>query len=776
VIVRRKDLGLKNSERSKFQAGENVFEAQPAEAMGNSWFATPRVNDPQEWMIFDQARPPNAIGILRAPDYTGDPWQFVPVDKRERQQAARGKLATEIQESHDPRQMVAVASAFAAGGSELAARVRATFGTPDEAKADPPLFTGELGGSYGDTARTEVIIPPDPVPAPPIEVDAEPGRDEMRRHVVAYDANGDVVGTQEVVIRRGELARAWLGWKREWGEPKRVSGISHKRNAITLGPKGRYDTWLSPQEVCPESFFAENPGCTIRPPQAPAQALVDLSQEAQALVDLSQEAQIQEAQSETPAFSNTPKKPKKTKAPKAAKPPKPPKPARGRAREQYIDPITGEPVPSSTPGAIASGGYIVRTRPRKGSPLVTVPIDPDELGAPTYEIEITAQQLAERARTAAEALRDDKKLERELGALKGKQAIPGVAETFRNAGSAARKFLELNEGYYSPIAAGLVDFGDASRDWADTQEVWVPRKGRGKGSAKEQGYMARLIDTKKGQRVLGVGIGAGTGGFEARLLAILTWIFSQTASKRWAEVDWHRIEALNDRIDEAIEQNDLGPAAARARGGQQTPTYPAASGIYTGSELIAHPSVQASPRARATVEANVNLERLSAVRARLQEAYKAGRSCLPPDVRRAVNRRLRYLKELERHPIRISTAAICAHARSESSAELLAALEEGGGAIQDRELACTFPLLVEDSDRLARVCEDGYSADWPTEEVAAWEADPYRHELQLEATPLAVRRRAPAQDQAPTFDEALDRFDQVEEDMFGPAVDEEIPF
>jgi hypothetical protein len=638
--------------------------------------------------------------------------------------------------------------------------VRLEDGSGDQWKA--PL--GRLERlSYNDLkAAVEAgDFPPEPelVPLPPAEAPDEPSRDEMRRSVLVYDADGDVIDTQEIVIRRGELARKWME-PGGWTEPRRVSGISHKRNAIALGPKGKYDLWLSPQEVCPESFFQDNPGCSVRPPEVAPEAPKAKKKAKKKATKKAKKKATKKAKKKA-----TKKKATKKKATKKA-----PARSRGRAREQWLDPITGQPVPAQSPGAVPSGAFVARARARKGAPLQTVEIERQELGPASYRIELTADELAVRARLQAEELRKERALETKLAKLKGKQAIPGIRETYRSASAAARDFLVLNEFYYAPVVDGVIDFYDAAREWADGQEVWVPRKGRSRGSGRDAGYNERLSKTTKGRKLL------ETPGQTGLLAAVLTWIFSQTASKRWDDVDWHRIESLNDQIDDAIETQDAGHAARGARSGHESLLFPAASGVYEGDELARHPEVQALPRARATVEGRLNVEALIEAKDQLEAAYKVAKPCLAPDVRRVIAKRLRYLRHLERNPIRIEAASICAHARATVSGDLVAALEAGGGSIEDRSLSCTFPLLIEDTKRLTRTCEEGYSPDWPADEVGRWGEDPERFESHLEATPEPLRARAYRAPVPSSIDGALEAFDAKEAEMFGPPVDEEIPF
>ncbi|MEE8309957.1 MAG: DUF3560 domain-containing protein, partial [Hyphomicrobium sp.] len=489
----------------------------------------------------------------------------------------------------------------------------------------------------------------------------------------------------------------------------------------------------------------------------------------------------------------TKKKAAKKKAAKK-KASKGPARARGRAREQWVDAVTGEPVRAGTPGAIPSGDFVVRTRPRKGAPLQTVEIEPDELGEASYRIDMTAAELASRASQVAQKQRKSQALEKKLGKLKGKQEIPGIRSTFRTASSAAEEFLRLNEFFYAPVMNESVDITDAARDWADQQEVWVPRKGRARGSGKDQGYYARLHETAKGKQILAAQ--DGPGGRQALLMAILTWIFSQVKSKKWADVPWDKIDTLNSEIEDQIERQDAGSFAIADRADQQVVVYPAASGLYDDIDLARHPEVAARPRARASIEARVNLEITEQARQRLEAAFEKAKQCLTPDARKTVQRRIRYLRKLEKNPLRISSASICAHARSQSSLELMAALESGGGEVEEREVACTFPLLIEDTKRLARTCESGYQDTWPVDEASRWLDEPERYEAELESAPLVLTRRQsqteifdantapfegpPEPEIEPeaarmSYDQVLADFEQTEADLFGPPADEEIP-
>ena len=501
-----------------------------------------------------------------------------------------------------------------------------------------------------------------------------------------------------------------------------------------------------------------------------------------------------------PAKPKPKKKAKPKPKPKKKAPPKAPPRARGRARERFVDPITGEDVPASSAGAVPTGDYVARARARKGAPLRTVLIEPDELGVASYRIDLTEAELKKRAQAKGKQIKESRKIEAELGELKGKQALPGIAGTFRTAGQAARDFLATNEFYYAPFVEGIADAHDAIREWGDTQEVWIPKKGRSKTKAlREQGEYRRLAKTAKGAKILGLdsegkavlsGQGSSTRGL---LESVLTWVFSQTRSKRYADVEWHRIEALNDQLDQSFEHLDASDKAAVAnfRGAQAEPIYPASSGRYEGAELLQHPEVAAKPRARASAGAKINLEALNEATENLTEAYERGRRCLAPAVRRTVLRRLRYLRELMAHPTRIATANVCAHARESMSGELLQAVLEAGGDIEEYDPACSFPLLIEDTQRLARVCDDGYNADWADESASAWEDDPEKYSAELEATPPAVLRRVATQRSmfdatppssappapSPSFAQVERELDDREAEIFGyDEAEVEIPF
>jgi hypothetical protein len=487
--------------------------------------------------------------------------------------------------------------------------------------------------------------------------------------------------------------------------------------------------------------------------------------------------------------------PKKKKAAKKKARPKAPARARGRARERFVDPITGQPVPAKTVGAVPTGDFFARARARKDAPLRDVPIAVDELGIASYAIDMTQDELIDRARTVAKAEAEDRELEVQLSKLKGKQALPGVTGTFRTAGQAAEAFVRANELYYYP-ATEDGDIIDPIKEWMTDQEVWVPKKGRGKGSLREEGYMQRLHETTKGAKMLAR---MGAEGDRDRLISALTWVFSQARSKRYADVEWSRIDELNAQLDAHFDKVGMREDAQNYRASQPEVIYPAASGVYERRELLSHPDVARKPRALAVVEAEVNLEELARVTAELETAYKAGRSCMAPELRRAVLRRLRYLRELIAHPTRISTASICAHEPRRLSAEAAALAEESGVGIEELDPACVFPLLVEDSRRLARVCADGYDPDWPVAEAQRWEQEPERFETYLEASPPAVLRRPASQvamfepeppPPAPLFEPEYPGevpaegppdpfeapFDAQMEDLFGPNPDLEIPF
>lgn len=401
-----------------------------------------------------------------------------------------------------------------------------------------------------------------------------------------------------------------------------------------------------------------------------------------------------------------------------------------RASESLVDPITGER--SAGVAAVPSGRYYVRAGTGKASQMVDVEIAGSELGSPrtTYKVNLEPAELRRRAEAIIESRQQRKAVAKSLKRLKGKSDLPGIAGTFRSAGKAAANFLADNELYFMPYTEGVVDTDDAFRDWADKQEVFVSRKTK-------PGYYARLADTTKGEKILRKP-GAKGGGATGRLLNVLTWIFSQTPSKRYADVDWHRIEALADSLREALDNTDGAVVQTSV-----DIVYPVASGRYDATQLLAHPDIQAKPRTLAYAQAQVNSERIHEALTDLENAFDANKECMSPMLRNAVQARLTYLRRLESDPTMIATASICAYLpQGDVSGDMIAQLEELGGdlSLLETQLACNFPTIIEDSRRLAAACElGGYDSAWPVQQAAEWSREGTRAaEAKLETLPKGV--------------------------------------
>ena len=335
------------------------------------------------------------------------------------------------------------------------------------------------------------------------------------------------------------------------------------------------------------------------------------------------------------------------------------------ARREFIDEVTGLPVREAKPGAVPSGRWVARVRPKKGAPLVTIEIDREELGPPTLQrADLSRSELVERAKVEANRQGEADAADARAAKRKGKQRVRGVGETFRTAGKAAAQFIEANHRFFDE--AETRDLGDAVRDWMDAVEV---RRGKA---------WRKLAKTKKGQEILGKFYAGRGGAFEA----LLTWLFSQARSKRWADVDWSLFELLEERIRSAPGGSDLPAVEYR----------PAAAIDAAALAVEQMTAAQAEEAARV-----YNAERLAELARELSNAYKASRKCLGSDERKVIRERARLVADLAKHPSRVWGLTLC--------------VPEGTTRL------CGLPVLEAELARVRRACDDGYDPDWPLREA-----------------------------------------------------------
>lgn len=359
-----------------------------------------------------------------------------------------------------------------------------------------------------------------------------------------------------------------------------------------------------------------------------------------------------------------------------------------RARREWVDQVTGQPVPGPRVGAVESGRYVARVRAAKGAPLVTVEVDPEDVHTADASFAVdraAVEGLRAQAAKAAKAAKAKPKRKAK------RQRLPGVAETYRSAGKAAEVFA-AGEGNWQVIddASESGDPHDFVRDWLDGVEV---RRGRG---------FRRLRETKKGAALLRYFKAGPDRDVRRGILAVLTWLFSQGRSKRWDRAPWSMVRSFGDALAADCETN-VRPHVAPGEplsGCAGWQWFPLASGEVDPESVLE----ELPEAAAAQVSAQANQERLRAEVAALAKAYKAARACMPKATQAAVRRRLRFLRALVKEPERIEHLYLCA--------------PEGWGRL------CGFHAVAADIARIERACAEPYRADWPEVEARQGKTTP----------------------------------------------------
>jgi hypothetical protein len=337
------------------------------------------------------------------------------------------------------------------------------------------------------------------------------------------------------------------------------------------------------------------------------------------------------------------------------------------ARREWIDQATGLPVKGPAPGAVPSGRYVTRVRPKKGAPLVDVEIDREELGPPQLErVDLDRAELVARAEATAAKQAEIDAPDKRAAKRKGKQKIRGVGETFRSAGKAAREYIDANHPFFD-VAEGL-DAGDQIADWMDGIEV---KRGPG---------WRRLSKTKKGAAILAKF--RAMQGREA-FRDLFTWIFSQARDKRWASVDWGMVDSLEAAIRSVPGVPELPPIE-----------YRPAAAVQAAALALEHMTPKAADEA-ARVH---NAEALEEIAAELGKAYKSARKCLGPEARKAIRTRAKLVADLAKHPARLWHLRLC--------------IPEGTTRL------CGLPVLETELERIKKACAEGYEVNWPIVEAA----------------------------------------------------------
>lgn len=144
--------------------------------------------------------------------------------------------------------------------------------------------------------------------------------------------------------------------------------------------------------------------------------------------------------------------------------------ANPQARHEYRDLVTGDLVRQGTPGAMATGRYVMRIRPEKGLPMEVVEVDREDLD-PAKDTFGVAKETYSKYRDVAAA--QAKAKARELKRMPSlspdaELRLPGTRQTFSSVRDGVDKFLSYNPSLWD---LGWADVSDQVYDWMDRTEV-----------------------------------------------------------------------------------------------------------------------------------------------------------------------------------------------------------------------------------------------------------------------------------------------------------------
>ena len=354
-----------------------------------------------------------------------------------------------------------------------------------------------------------------------------------------------------------------------------------------------------------------------------------------------------------------------------------------RGWPQYVDAVTGEPVGPYDAGAVFS--HVAVPYSVAGSPTTTwVPVPPDKVGRRYFDFALKdgfdygdVEREGEAIRAAE---RKAKKDHRDRPTKK--QQLPGVTETYRNAGQAADLFMGENWSFIESI--GYSGAEDTIRGFMDGFEVI-----RGRANKDGQYSYTKLANTKKGREILA----AFESGDEGGAREFLVWLFSRNRGKRWEDVNWAAVESLGELLAETCE-DEKGRSQDRSMQCTGWTWYPPAANLRPLAEILE----DLSPKAAQQIENAHYKKQLGELVASLRRAFKKGRDCLPPQTRKTIERRIAYLAKLGKESWRIPGATIC------------------GEDQKTGDRFCGFPAVRAEVAQLKRACEFGYDPNWPMAE------------------------------------------------------------
>ena len=327
------------------------------------------------------------------------------------------------------------------------------------------------------------------------------------------------------------------------------------------------------------------------------------------------------------------------------------------ARLEYVDVVTGEPTPATEPGTRSTGRIVAEIGGE------TVPIDEEDLigrgtdpNPRTRRYQYDARSPADypgqaRAKKAARATTKTKRSK--------KATQVGLRKTFDSAAKAAQVFYDHNEDFFDHVR----DPWDGLRDWMDGIEVRV-----GVGHRK-------LAQTAAGKRILGERHAAKA------IRKAIAYVLGRAKGRRWEQVQWFDL----DRLGEALAPYYDAPTSGTGR-----------SDLYwrpfTG-EVRAEDLDAMSPEQRASIRDQESVREIGDQLEELRPAYARAKECLPADLRKTVERRIRQWSAWVKDPSKIPDYACEPDPKTAG-------------------YLCNYPAVAGELAQLRRSCDDAYDPDW----------------------------------------------------------------
>ncbi len=327
------------------------------------------------------------------------------------------------------------------------------------------------------------------------------------------------------------------------------------------------------------------------------------------------------------------------------------------ARLEYVDVATGEPIAPSEPGTRPTGRVVADIDGE------AVPVDEEDLighGNDTnprtrryrYDADSPADYPGQaRAKKAARTTKNKT-------SKKGRTRT-GQRTTFDSAAKAARTVYDNNEDFLDHVR----DPWDGLRGWMDGIEVAVGRGHR------------KLSRTAAGERILGERHAAKA------IRQAIAYILGRAKGRRWDAVQWAELDRLGDALLRYYEAPTSGP-------GQPGLYWRPFTGAVNVEDLDAM-----TPGQRESVRQQESAKEIGEQLEQLRDAYARAKACLPDELRRTIDRRIRQWSAWVDDPAQIPDYACEPDPKTAG-------------------YLCNYPAVAGELAQLRRSCEGAYDPDW----------------------------------------------------------------